>query len=107
MKVFTKINLFLALTRAKLRWMWWDIRYGGRKNIPKEVIAGRLKGIAKGLGEVNDELARLIKIASDNISEEQKQALLDLLRRTANVEEEFEEIKQKERCVLGAKLNKE
>lgn len=43
MRIFFYMQRFLNIAKIKATYWWWVIKYGGKRNIPPEVIFGALE----------------------------------------------------------------
>ncbi len=75
--------------KVRSKYIWWIVRYGGKKRIPREVIFGAM---AKSLQRVNDNLDSAFQIGghdSNTSAKEVHQVLAakeKALELTANIE---------------------
>lgn len=57
------------MVRVKLKFWWWTIRYGGKKNIPKKLIFQALANSMKRMGHNLKEAQRAMP---EDVSEEER-----------------------------------
>ena len=73
--------------KVRLLSWWWAVRYGGRKNIPKEMIMGQLQ---KSMARMNQNLGEALRHIPENLTEMERKEFLDVLREAATLEKEIE-----------------
>ena len=66
------------------------MKYGGKKNIPLELIFGKISG---SMERMQENLMQALRHMPENISEEEKKELLDLLRTANALEKDLEQAK--------------
>ncbi|MEW5805380.1 MAG: hypothetical protein AB1721_01465 [Patescibacteria group bacterium] len=86
---FIKYSLWPAV-KVKLTYWWWVIKYQGKKNIPPELIFGKM---SESMNRMQDGLLQALRHSPDDISEEEKQELLKLLRLADSLEKEINQAK--------------
>jgi len=81
---FIKYDIWSAV-KVRLTFYWWIIKYGGKKNIPKELIFARM---AKSMERMNENLMKVIRRMPKNMTEEEKKELIGLVRNADMLEKE-------------------
>jgi predicted phosphoribosyltransferase len=61
------------------------MKYGGKKNIPPDVVFGAMR---ESMERMNINLKQALNHMSDDLSEEDKKEVTELLREAANLEDE-------------------
>lgn len=80
------------VVKVKLTYCWWIIKYRGKKNIPQELIFGKISG---SMERMRENLMQALRHMPADISDEEKKELLDLIRTADNLEKEFDKSKIK------------
>jgi len=80
--------------KVRLIYWWWIIKYGGKKNIPPELIFGKISG---NIERMRENLTQAFRYMPDDASESEKKELLDLIRKTDDLEKAFDKSKHKVR----------
>ena len=75
-------------------YFWWTIKYGGKKNIPQELIFNRMQ---KSLENSNKNLMNALRVMPDDISADKKEELMNLLRTGAKLDKEVKDVVAKKR----------
>jgi hypothetical protein len=78
------------VVKVRLTYWWWIVKYGGKKNIPRELIFGRISG---SMERMRENLMRALRCMPGDTSEEDKKELLDLIRASDEMEKELEKSK--------------
>ncbi|MEK7212755.1 MAG: hypothetical protein AAB686_03695 [Patescibacteria group bacterium] len=79
---FFKYTIWPA-AKVRLTYWWWIVKYGGKKNIPLELIFGKINRSVEGMRE---NLMLALRHMPDDMSEEEKEELLSLLRTADDLE---------------------
>ena len=69
---------------------WWVIKYGGKKNIPPELIFSQM---AHSMARMNENLQMAMHALPDDASQEEKEQLMELLSQANLLEDEVEKVK--------------
>lgn len=88
---YIKYELWPAV-KVWSRYYWWVVKYGGKKNIPPEVL---WKQMAESMKRTADSLEQALRVVPDNISEEEKRELLSVMSTVADLEREVKDIENK------------
>lgn len=83
---YIRYNLWPTI-RVRLRYLWWVIKYGGKKNIPKELV---VEQVMKNMRNLNENLMGALRHIPENVSDKEKRELFDLIREAGELEREFE-----------------
>jgi len=67
-----------------LTYWWWILKYRGKKNIPLEVVLGRMDETMKLLSE---NILKAVQASSANMSEDESKMVRDLLAKLRELEE--------------------
>ena len=67
------------------------MKYGGKKNIPPELIFGKISG---SLERMRENLKQALRHMPPDLTEEEKREFMDLLRTAGELGEEFDRAKQ-------------
>lgn len=89
---FLRYNLWPAV-KVKSRYYWWVVRYGGEKNIPPELIFGQLQ---KSMARMKDSLQEALRHLPKDISDEEKQMLLDAIGKAEELNRKQQELGRRE-----------
>jgi len=82
---------FWPAVKVRFTYWWWIVRYGGKKNIPPELIFGKISG---SMERMRENLMQAFRHMPDDISEEEKKELLKAIA-AADLEKNFKQVKQK------------
>ncbi|MBI2476488.1 MAG: hypothetical protein HYV67_04600 [Candidatus Taylorbacteria bacterium] len=93
---FIKYSLWPAV-KVRSRYWWWVIKYGGKKNIPREVIFGAMEKSMKCLTENLNQAVRLLPTDADA---EEKGLAFGAVAKVKEFEEEMSKFKQDSRSVV-------
>lgn len=88
---FIKYEIWPTI-KVRLTYWWWAIRYGGKKNIPPELIFGR---IMKNAEQMKESLEQALHYLPPGMSEKEKSELLNLLGETDAFESKLKNLKRK------------
>jgi|GEM_PF-3275531 len=80
---FLIYKIWTAL-RVRLTYWWWILKYRGKKNIPLEVVLGRMDETMKLLSE---NILKAVQASSANMSEDESKMVRDLLAKLRELEE--------------------
>lgn len=83
---YIRYNIWPIL-KVRLRYFWWIIKYGGKKNIPRELV---FEQVVKNMSNLTENLMGALRHIPDNIDEKEKRELIDLIREAGELEKEFE-----------------
>ncbi len=67
-----------------MTYWWWILKYRGKKNIPLEVVLGRMDETMKLLSE---NILKAVQASSANMSEDESKMVRDLLAKLRELEE--------------------
>lgn len=82
---------FWPFMKTRLYFWWWVIKYGGKKNIPREVIFAQM---AKSMERLNQNLHCARAAMMDDASKEEMGEIYDVIRKVENMEEEMNKIQR-------------
>ena len=80
---------FWPAAKVRITYWWWIIKYGGKKNIPPELIFSRMAG---SMARMNESLMNALRVIPPDTSEEEKRELLELIEKASSFENEVKEI---------------
>ncbi len=80
--------------KMRLIYWWWILKYRGKKNIPPELIFGKLEETMKSL---SDNVLKAIQASPENMSEEERKMAHDLLTKLQEFEKGVADIKKDQR----------
>lgn len=78
------------MVKVWLIYRWWILKYGGKKNIPPQLIWGRM---VKSMERMNENLCAAMRVMPPDASEEEKQELFDAIRQADELEKEVRRLK--------------
>ncbi len=75
MKIFLSecwfsVQRFLNILRVRMIYWWWIVKYGGKKNIPPEII---MAAVEKSMEEMIDAVGQAFRLVDETASEEEKE----------------------------------
>ena len=88
---FLKHQLWPAL-KVRLTYWWWILKYGSKKNIPRELIFARM---ARSMERMNENLMQALRHLPANAAEDEKRELMEAIRGATRLEDEVERVRQK------------
>ncbi|HEY4508412.1 MAG TPA: hypothetical protein VJJ55_02020 [Candidatus Paceibacterota bacterium] len=77
--------------KVKTRYWWWVIRYGGKKNIPPELIFGQME---KSMARMKENLMQALRNFPKELGEEDKQMLLDAIGKAEEMDKAQQEMRR-------------
>lgn len=77
----------------KVKYLWWTVRYGGKKNIPPRLIFNE---IAKNMDELSVNLSKTMKNFPTDISENEKKKFFELFQEVGVLGDEINKAKHKD-----------
>jgi len=80
---FIKYSLWPAVKVRGIYW-WWILKYGGKKNIPPELIFGAME---RSMQRMDENIKNALRAMPEDASEEEQQMMRDLLRESARLEQ--------------------
>lgn len=80
---FIMYRIWPAIKTRIIYW-WWIIKYRGKKNIPPELIFGKLE---KNMKSLSDNILKAVQASPDDMPEEERQIVHDLLVKLKELEE--------------------
>ena len=87
---FIAYTIWPALKTRAMFW-WWIVKYGGKKNIPRELLFEKISG---GVEKMRENLMQAFRHMPEETTEEEKQELMKLLGIARNLEKELEETRK-------------
>ncbi|KKQ62620.1 MAG: hypothetical protein UT03_C0027G0014 [Candidatus Moranbacteria bacterium GW2011_GWD2_38_7] len=94
MNIFERIKYDLwPFLKTKLYFLWWVIKYRGKKNIPKEVIFAQM---AKSLERMSQNLqcARASAMNDADTNKDEMREIYDAIKKAENLQQEIENIQK-------------
>jgi len=85
---FLKYNIW-PWVKVKSMYCWWIIKYGGKKNIPPELIFEQMQKTMDGL--TNDLMGAFRSIPHD-ATEQEKRELYDIIKKVGKMKAEINDI---------------
>ncbi len=82
--------------KVRLRFYWWIIKYGGKKNIPVEVVFGAM---ASSIGRLVDDLENAERVSSGNEPEAERRRLGQALEQARELERRFNRMRYESQTV--------
>lgn len=73
--------------KVRMCYYWWIVRYGGKKNIPREVIFGAM---AKSMERMNNNLRLAVSESPDDLSKEDHMQMLKAIEKAEKMQEDIE-----------------
>ncbi len=79
-----------ALLYLKVRglFFWWALRYGGAKNIPRELLEERME---QNIKQMKASLMDALRALPDDATDEERQMLLDTIKKSNEIEHIYRE----------------
>ncbi len=81
---FLKYQLWPVI-KVRLTFWWWVLKYGGKKNIPPELIFERM---AKSMARMNENLQGALRAIPLDADPEEVKELINLIRTAGELEKE-------------------
>lgn len=86
------MKTFWPFLKAKIIYWFWIIKYRGKKNIPPEVVFGKLNETMESLlGNIQEA----IKVSPENMSEKERMMARELMMKVASLKEEVKDLDNK------------
>ena len=85
-----KYSLWPA-AKVRLTFWWWIIKYGGKKNIPKDLIFNKM---TESMERMQKNLMEALRRMPADIGEDEKKELLDLIKTAGELKEEAKAIRK-------------
>ena len=82
---------FWPMVKVRLIYWWWIVKYRGEKNIPKELLFGKM---AESMSSLVENLEAARKAMSPDADQEETKTLIDIIRKADSLKEEVEEVKR-------------
>jgi hypothetical protein len=76
--------------KVKGIYYWWIIKYRGKKNIPPELI---FSAMARSMSRMTENLQMAIRTMPDDVTDEEKEQMWQLLGEADRLEEEVRRVK--------------
>lgn len=77
--------------KVKIIYWWWIIRYGGKKNIPLELIFGQ---ITKSIEDFKENLEKAFSFSKDDMSKEELLNFYKITEKINDFKKEIDEAKR-------------
>lgn len=78
------------LVKTRVIYWWWIIRYGGKKNIPPEVV---IETINKTMDNLMFDINSAVRAMPQDASEEEKKLAFEAFAKIQNLESEIKKLK--------------
>lgn len=85
---YLKYNVW-PFIKVKCIYFWWVIRYGGKKNIPPELIFGQLQ---KSMKRFSESMEQAFRHMPGNLSDSEKGEMIDMMGIAKQLEEKIKEL---------------
>ncbi|MFH1162363.1 MAG: hypothetical protein V1696_03795 [Candidatus Jorgensenbacteria bacterium] len=82
---------FWPMVKVRLLYWWWIVKYGGEKNIPKELL---FKKMAESMSRLAENLEAARRAMSPDADQEETKTLIDIMRKVGSLKENVEEAKR-------------
>ena len=76
--------------KVKLIYFWWIVKYGGKKNIPPELIFARMQ---TSMERMNKNLMEALRHLPSDAGEEEQQKVVTLVQTAADLEDEIKHLR--------------
>lgn len=86
------MNNLWSVVKIKVMYWFWIIKYGGKKKIPPEVVFGKLNETMESL---LSNIQEAIKVSPEDMSEEERLMVRELMMKTANLKKEVKDLGHK------------
>lgn len=100
------LQKFLVYAEFRIKRLWWFLRYGSIQKVPPKVLREhfdkQFEMISRELAGTNQELPRLMKDVWKYGNEGQQERIMNLLRNSADIDEQFDMMKQTTDILLKA-----
>jgi hypothetical protein len=77
--------------KVRLTYWWWIIRYGGKKNIPKEVVFRQLE---KSVESMADNLEKAINVRNGEMDHQEAAQAIKIAQKVKEFKEEIKNLKK-------------
>ncbi len=84
----------LPILRVRFTYWWWIIKYGGKRNIPPELVFQQME---KSFASMRDNLGAALHSLPESLDKGEVKKLLELIREVDVLGEEITEVKIKKR----------
>ena len=88
---YLKFNVW-PWVKVKSRYYWWVIRYGGKRNIPPELMFGQIE---KSVARMKENLMQALRHLPPDMGEEEKNMLLDAIGKADALDKKQREFSRK------------
>lgn len=78
--------------KVRLRYGWWIARYGGKKNIPKELIFEQMQ---KSMERLEENLQDALRAMPDDVDETERKQLREAILEASELKGRAEEVFEK------------
>ncbi len=85
---YLKYSLW-PLIKVKCTHLWWSIKYGGKKNIPPELIFGQME---KSMKRFSDSMQQAFRHMPQGASDSEKGEMVDLMGLAQKLEAEIKRL---------------
>ncbi|TSC58120.1 MAG: Uncharacterized protein Greene041679_172 [Parcubacteria group bacterium Greene0416_79] len=82
------------LIKVKGVHLWWTIKYGGRKNIPPELIFGQME---KSMKRFSENIEQAFRHLPADLSDHEKGEVINLMGLAKELEEKMKELEPKDK----------
>ena len=77
------------MLKVRLTYWWWIVKYGGKKNIPRELIFGRM---IKSMSRMSENLEKALRAMPPDTSSQEMKQLINLIRTAKELEQAVDSI---------------
>ncbi len=81
--------LIWPMVRVRLKFWWWTIRYGGKKNIPKRVI---FQALADSMKRTVDNFKKAQMAMPDDVPEEERLQMREARMKLADLDAQIKDL---------------
>lgn len=84
----------LSWMKVRLTYWWWIVKYGGKKNIPRELIFLKM---TESVSRLADNLEAARRAMPPDANQEETKTLIDIIRKVGAFRKEVEGVKRESR----------
>lgn len=86
------IQRFLSILKVKMVYWWWIVKYGGKKNIPPEIVFNKMEKTMQGFAHDIEQAFRLVDA---DAPQEEKDLARDAFAKAQELKEEIARLSEK------------
>lgn len=75
-----------SFLKVRLTYWWWIVKYRGKKNIPRELVTGK---VATNFAAMEENLMLALREVPDDMPAEQRKELLELIGKVQELQKEL------------------